>query len=60
MNSSEKSNDLLNPYFEFFIQGLIVYSTITMMLETMPQFAGYRSWFRESEFIVIGIFASYW
>lgn len=43
-------------WIQLTIQGLIVYSVITMCLETMPELVGYRRFFRGSEIVVIAIF----
>ena len=40
------------------IQCLIVYSTVTVMLETVPSFAGYKEFFVWSERIVVAIFTA--
>lgn len=41
---------------ELSLQALILYSVVTMALETMPELAAYRSFFATSEVIVVVIF----
>lgn len=41
---------------QLFIQALIIYSIITVCLETVPDLAAYRSFFRVSEIVVVVIF----
>jgi len=54
--SQQQDPTLLPRSVELSIQVLIVYSIITTVLETMPELAGYRSFFRFSEFVVVAIF----
>jgi len=51
-----KTDDLIPKGVQLFIQALIVYSIITMCLETMPELSDYQLFFKASEYTVVAIF----
>ena len=53
---ADTSTDPFPRSLQLFIQALIVYSIVTVCLETVPDYAAYRSFFWMSEFVVVVIF----